>query len=612
MQDFQEDIESIGSPPANRSKTHIHTSNDQGSEFTLLTSVAVVCDSNPRICGVKDIAWLIDSHLVPTSMWTVFKIFEKRLPSEVICQTDPIPDQLRLLKRIAALEELGDIDPYLKQKRFGIMLDKAVEYGGMNVIKWLVEEYFPTGVIRQAIRTAIRVVNLEFLQWVYAHHNNRVVWYRDILIYFPITTYQAANHVNIFAMVKWLHSTVAPADPNRATGLVSQAANLGDLEMLEWVLALKKEPDKQIDLLLHCAVRRNRKLVLEWAITRFDVAMDQSHMDVAVSAGQLELAQWIFDNGITTVSTQAIENAAQAKHFGTIAWALKKLIIPVNDVWPTNAARYPCGNLDITQQLHDAGVKFTHEAMDTAASGGHLDTLIWLHEHRTEGCTTAAMDGAAANNHLDVVMWLHFNRREGCTTDAMDQAATCGHLEVVRWLHENRQEGCTEQALSGAMDYGHLPVVKWLCEHRTEGCRMYAMDAAAESGHLDVIKFMYENDYASFTDEVMALAATGGDIEVIQWLHLQGEQVTLRAIQEAVEEDHTELLEWLLQHHRLDSACLYRDYTKITLENAILLYSEGQFRWDEGDIKKTSGKATPKFCAGCGASTLRTCRLSLR
>ena len=67
--------------------------------------------------------------------------------------------------------------------------------------------------------------------------------------------------------------------------------------------------------------------------------------------------------------------------------------------------------------------------------------IQWLHEHRTEGCTTNAMDFAARNGHLEIVQWLHDNRTEGCTDRAMDGAAEYGHYEVVQYLYENRTEG---------------------------------------------------------------------------------------------------------------------------------------------------------------------------
>ena len=74
---------------------------------------------------------------------------------------------------------------------------------------------------------------------------------------------------------------------------------------------------------------------------------------------------------------------------------------------------------------------------DWAAKKGHLEIVKWLHENRTEGCTTAAMNCAARNGHLEVVKWLHENRTEGCTEWAMDLAAENGHLDVVKWLNDN-------------------------------------------------------------------------------------------------------------------------------------------------------------------------------
>ncbi|KAK1928739.1 hypothetical protein P3T76_015842 [Phytophthora citrophthora] len=51
-----------------------------------------------------------------------------------------------------------------------------------------------------------------------------------------------------------------------------------------------------------------------------------------------------------------------------------------------------------------------------------LHTVVWLHQNRSEGCTTAAMDGAATNGHLEMVKWLNENRTEGCTTAAMTES----------------------------------------------------------------------------------------------------------------------------------------------------------------------------------------------
>ena len=75
--------------------------------------------------------------------------------------------------------------------------------------------------------------------------------------------------------------------------------------------------------------------------------------------------------------------------------------------------------------------------MDSAASNGHLEIIIWLHENRKADCSPRAMDNAAAQGHIKIVKWLHENRKEGCTTNAMDWAASNGHIEIVKWLKEN-------------------------------------------------------------------------------------------------------------------------------------------------------------------------------
>ncbi|KAG6941577.1 hypothetical protein JG687_00019571 [Phytophthora cactorum] len=40
-------------------------------------------------------------------------------------------------------------------------------------------------------------------------------------------------------------------------------------------------------------------------------------------------------------------------------------------------------------------------------------------------------------------MWLHHNRSEGCSTNAIDLAASHGHLDVLKFLQQHRCEGYT-------------------------------------------------------------------------------------------------------------------------------------------------------------------------
>lgn len=72
--------------------------------------------------------------------------------------------------------------------------------------------------------------------------------------------------------------------------------------------------------------------------------------------------------------------------------------------------------------------------MNNAAAFGHLEVVTFLHESRSEGCTTDAMDLAALNGHFEVVLFLYANRREGCTRNSVDGVETCiNNLELVQW-----------------------------------------------------------------------------------------------------------------------------------------------------------------------------------
>jgi hypothetical protein len=91
--------------------------------------------------------------------------------------------------------------------------------------------------------------------------------------------------------------------------------------------------------------------------------------------------------------------------------------------------------------------------------------IKWLHENRSEGCTTKAMDNAAKSGHLEVVKWLHENRSEGCTTDAMDSAADSENFEMLTFLQANRSEGCSYIAFTSAGVRSHFEVLRWLLKH---------------------------------------------------------------------------------------------------------------------------------------------------
>eukprot|EP00611_Tribonema_gayanum_P012613 TRINITY_DN2324_c0_g1_i3.p1 TRINITY_DN2324_c0_g1~~TRINITY_DN2324_c0_g1_i3.p1 ORF type:complete len:288 (-),score=39.14 TRINITY_DN2324_c0_g1_i3:467-1330(-) len=165
--------------------------------------------------------------------------------------------------------------------------------------------------------------------------------------------------------------------------------------------------------------------------------------------------------------------------------------------------------------------------MDAAAEHGHLAVVKWLHENRTEGCSTAAMDLAAANNHLEVLQWLHNNRKEGCTSDAFHFAAIYGHLQIIQWLHHNNlvQSAAHGEidALELAAEHGHLTVVQWLLDHGYGGQKSLelAMRFAAANGHVRIVEFLHKQEGQPLQPEDFLVASSNGQLEVVMysWQH---------------------------------------------------------------------------------------------
>lgn len=103
--------------------------------------------------------------------------------------------------------------------------------------------------------------------------------------------------------------------------------------------------------------------------------------------------------------------------------------------------------------------------MDWAAYGGHLETMEWLDQHRTEGFTPKAACLAASGGHLDVLKWLYTKNRDGLTLDAVDMAAAGGHLRLLEWLHANGADACSLSAMRDAVLGGHVPVMLFLSDN---------------------------------------------------------------------------------------------------------------------------------------------------
>ncbi|GAM20433.1 hypothetical protein SAMD00019534_036080 [Acytostelium subglobosum LB1] len=125
-------------------------------------------------------------------------------------------------------------------------------------------------------------------------------------------------------------------------------------------------------------------------------------------------------------------------------------------------------HLDVIQYLleNKPDTYICEYVMDRAARNGHLGTVRYLHEQRTEGCSSWAIVGAAENGYLEVVRFLHQNRTEDLDlSTAFGRAVVEVHLSVVEYLHHiDPSVGDTDEALINAAIQGHAQIVQFICE----------------------------------------------------------------------------------------------------------------------------------------------------
>lgn len=84
-------------------------------------------------------------------------------------------------------------------------------------------------------------------------------------------------------------------------------------------------------------------------------------------------------------------------------------------------------------------------AMNRAAGGGHMKTLQWLHENRTEGFSASGVSEDTARGFRDIVSLLASVRPDiKSDLHSIELAAERGHFEVLEWL----EQSCPEPIVS--------------------------------------------------------------------------------------------------------------------------------------------------------------------
>lgn len=221
------------------------------------------------------------------------------------------------------------------------------------------------------------------------------------------------------------------------------------------------------------------------------------------------------------------------------------------------------GNIEMLQWLVDNGGNFPlRMCMNAAARGGHIMTIQWLMEH--DGQLNRDMIRAAIHRQ-DLTLLEHLVAI-GCPMqprpfEHFGLASRVGFIEGMEYIRnafsDQHPSGYDVQlAVRGAAQNGHLDAVQWILEWQSESdcsfvIRRYAMIGALKGGHHEVAEYLYQLNPtpSAFCDEAMSWVIDREDhdtINVLQWMRDRG--CKFSGIWKAIYHGRVDVMQWLKGH----------------------------------------------------------------
>ncbi|EQC32473.1 hypothetical protein SDRG_09800 [Saprolegnia diclina VS20] len=297
------------------------------------------------------------------------------------------------------------------------------------------------------------------------------------------------------------------------------------------------------------------------------VELTDSALQTIVERAGLAVLQHVYARGYLKRMTKRLLELAVAKQDHAMLRYVLHCVDqenprpPSDNEWlPTYAPKVPKGAHSLSR-TGNVVCRFDRwdscQVMELAALNGDLTSLELLHKSRLRVGSRNAIVYAAYRGHMHVLDWLNKNRRDGCGKDAMVLAIARGHNDVVRWLHEVYGLWRTHAALATAAYIGHMTMVTYLLDIPTGGADNWT-DKTGECSRA-VASLPQRDGYLgnSGVDYVSGSpahwAANQGHLEVLQLLVARGYELPPRAIDQAVENGHVDVVRYL--HESFGQRC---------------------------------------------------------
>ena len=333
----------------------------------------------------------------------------------------------------------------------------------------------------------------------------------DIILLELLPPYMRA--VCCFVCKDWKDKHIKPPSSNHGLpkfAFAEAAARAGDLNILKWGIAQGCAWDGH-EVFVEGS-RSGNVAILEWVLANGG-KWSAWGLEAAAGAGHIESLEFLRDYGIRRCHTdyldpnvlkeegESLAGGAPASHDSELVTEIRRLTKKVPWLVMQPALTPP----------------LARDAMCVAAaSGGHLNVLVWLRENRVDPLSRPGTpQSAALNGRIETLEWLRDNGVT-LTSDLCPFAARGGHIETLEWLLNN---GCP-------------PTISACCEE------------AAGRGHVEVLKWLRERA-CPLSEACCAQAALKGDLAMLQELRAMGCPWDKSACYTAVVGDHLDVFLWL-------------------------------------------------------------------
>ncbi|EQC26488.1 hypothetical protein SDRG_15666 [Saprolegnia diclina VS20] len=245
---------------------------------------------------------------------------------------------------------------------------------------------------------------------------------------------------------------------------------------------------------LHLAICEGDLVATQRIVACRPDLMYQEAIEAALMTGHLEIANFL-------LQTHAVDRNFDDKTLGCVSRAL--------DSW-LPAALLSTNNADALALLwRRRQLEWPTVLLRLASDAGAPQVIAFLYKHMPHTVYEGFVDVAAAQRLLEIVIDL-VARGFSCTADALDTAATNGHVDVVRFLIEQCHQVPSRTTQENAATQGHLAVVIYLHELGTLDNAIMAAFSAAYLGHDDVVRYLVANRRA--TDTTVRVDAPVSDL----------------------------------------------------------------------------------------------------